>query len=130
MNPKTPISVPPPLTSLPIIARIVQAYKLWHEIIQHIAKQDRYTLGSKIDTTFLEVIELIFTAGSLPKEKKLPYVQKAISKFDLLKFFLQIAWEVKALDNKKYILISESLTEIGRMLGGWHRNLLRETASK
>lgn len=115
---------------MPIIARIVQTYKLWHETIQHIAKQDRYTLGGKIDGVFLEVIELIFIAGTLPKEKKLPYVQKAVSKFDLLKFFLQIAWEVKALDNKKYILISESLAEIGRMLGGWHRNLLKETAAK
>ncbi|MDD5121603.1 MAG: four helix bundle protein [Patescibacteria group bacterium] len=91
-------------------------------------KTSRFTLGAKIDSTFVEVIELIFTAGNLPKDKKLPYVQKAVSRFDLLKFFLQIAWLIKSLDNKKYLAISEPLNEIGKMLGGWHRNLLKETS--
>lgn len=120
---------PPPLGGLPIIERLTQAYKLWHEVVQHTPKQYRYTLGAKIDKAFLEVIELVFTAGSLPKEKKLPYIQRAVSRFDLLKFFLQIAWEIKTLDNGKYIAISEPLGEIGRMLGGWHRNLLKETSA-
>jgi hypothetical protein len=45
---------------------------------------------------------------------------------DIAKFFLQIAWEIKALDTKKYILISEQLNEVGRMLGGWSRQLLKK----
>ena len=36
---------------------------------------------------------------------------------------LQIAWEIKALDAKKYILLSGKLDEIGRMLGGWLKQL-------
>jgi len=114
---------------LPIITRASQAYKLWHEIVQHLPKNSRYTLGGKIDVLFLEVIELIFIASSLAREKKLPYLQRAISKFDLLKFFLQISWEIKSLDNKKYLLISEPLSEVGKMLGGWYRNLLKETSA-
>lgn len=43
------------------------------------------------------------------------------------KFFLQIAWEIKALDNKKYIMLSECLNEIGRMLGGWIKGLKSKT---
>ena len=84
----------------------------------------------KIDQTFVYLLELIFIAGSLPKNKKLPYVQKAVGQLDLLKFFLQISWEIKALDNKKYIAISEPLGEIGKMLGGWHRNLIKETSAQ
>ena len=37
----------------------------------------------------------------------------------MLKFFLQIAWEIKALDNKKYILLSDNLNKLGKMLWGW-----------
>ena len=122
------LSYPPP-TSLPIITRITQAYKLWHDIVQHLPKNSRYTLGAKVDTVFLEVIELIFIAISLPKEKKIPHIQRAISKFDLLKFFLQISWDTKALDNNKYAMISEPLNEIGKMLGGWYRNLIKETSA-
>ena len=89
----------------------------------HIPKDARYTLGGKIDSSLIETIEAIFVASFLAREKKLPYVERAAMKLDLAKFFLQIAWEIKALDNKKYVLISEQLSEIGRMLGGWLRQL-------
>ena len=41
--------------------------------------------------------------------------------FDILKFMLQIMWEINLLDNKKYIALSKHLEEIGRMLGGWQK---------
>ena len=47
-------------------------------------------------------------------------------KLDLLKFFLQISWEIKALDNKKYITLSEKLGEIGKMIGGWIKGIEKE----
>jgi len=80
-------------------------------------------LGGKIDSLFIEIIELLFVASYLGKQEKLPYLQKAIRKLDVLKFFFQVSWEIKALDNKKYISISERLNEIGRMLGGWIRGI-------
>lgn len=89
----------------------------------NLAKVSRYTLGEKIDMFFLEVIELVYTASFMPKERKLPYLEKAVVKLDLLKLFLQIAWEIKALDVKKYVTLSEMLDEIGRMLGGWVRQV-------
>jgi hypothetical protein len=42
---------------------------------------------------------------------------------DALKYFLKIAWELKSLDNKKYLAISNALNEVGRMLGGWKKQL-------
>lgn len=71
----------------------------------------------------MEVLELTFTAVYLNKEQKLPVVQKAAAKLDLLKFFLQIAWEIKAIDNKKYQILSEPLVEIGKMFGGWLKQI-------
>jgi hypothetical protein len=118
MNQTTAI---PNRATLPILRRLITVYKMWHEIMPDLAKTSRYTLGEKIDILFLEVVELIYTASFLPKEEKLPHLQKAIAKTDLLKFFFQIGWEIKALDVKKYITFSEQLDEIGRMLGGWAR---------
>lgn len=85
----------------------------------HFPKTSRYTLGGKIDDLFTEAVGLIFTASHLNRERKLPVVLEASAKLDSLKFFLQIAWEIKALDNKKYASLSEALNEVGRMLGGW-----------
>jgi len=76
----------------------------------------------------LESIELLFVAGYLPKDQKLSVLTKAIGRFDTLKFFLQVAWDIRALDNKKYIALSTPLDEVGRMLGGWRRQIIRENS--
>jgi len=74
---------------------------------------------------FIELAELIFTAGFSAKEDKAVIIKKASLKLDLLKFFIQIAWELKAIDNKKFAELSSPLIEIGRMLGGWQRQLIK-----
>ena len=91
--------------------------------MHHFPKDSRYTLGAKLDSLFLELVELIIKASYSDKTEKFIFLKNASSKLDLLKFFLQIAWEIKALDNKKYIHLSEKLNEIGKMIGGWIKSL-------
>ncbi len=92
------------------------------------AKTSRYTLGEKIDSLLVETAEALFLAAHVQKEQKLVFLQRAASKLDLLKFFLQVSWEIRAIDNKKYAALSERTQEIGRMLGGWTRQMTpRET---
>ena len=74
----------------------------------------------------MDTLELLFIASSLPRSQKFPVLRKTSGKLDLLKFFLQIAWELKLLDNKKYAALSEPLHDIGRMLGGWIKNVEKE----
>lgn len=92
-----------------------------------IPKIHRYSLGSKIDTLFIETIEAVATAVFLSKEEKLPYVRYAIRKLDTLKILLLVLWENQSLDNKKYLALSEKLNEIGKMLGGWQGQLKKKT---
>ena len=118
---------PPPGRVLPVLQKLVAAYKLWHEYLPHFPKTSRYTLGEKIDSLFVEIVEYIVFASYLSKQDKLPYLKKATLKIDVLKFFLQVSWEIKALDTKKYITLSAHLDEIGRMLGGWRKGLENKT---
>ena len=67
-------------------------------------------------------------ASFLSKNEKLPYIKIAVRKLDTLKVLVQIVWEIKALDEKKFIIISEKLNETGKMLGGWHNNLAKENS--
>lgn len=80
-------------------------------------------MGKKIDETFIQILESLFTASYESKSDKLPTIRLTIRKVDILKFFLQVSWELKALDNKKYALISEKIDGLGRMLGGWKKGL-------
>jgi hypothetical protein len=95
------------------------AYLLWYGYYQILPKTHRYTLGKKLDETFLAILEAISVAAFLTPSEKVPYIKFAIKKMDLLKIFLMLLWETKSLDDKKYIELSEKLEEIGRNLGGW-----------
>jgi hypothetical protein len=108
-----------PTKNQSIIYELIELYKLWQNFLPHLSKSSRYSLGLKIDSLFIEIAEYIYTANYLIKKEKLPLLEKSSRKLDLIKFFLLICWEVKALDNKKYIVISKRVNKIGKMLGGW-----------
>ncbi len=56
-------------------------------------------------------------------ETKIVLLGKIISKLDILKFFTQLAWEIKLIPSEKYLELSGKLIEIGKMLGGWRKGL-------
>ena len=104
---------------MPIIQKLIVIYKIWHEYLPRFSKDHRYTLGFKIDSLFVEIIEILHEAQYTPSRQKQSYLAKASSKLDTLKFFIQILWEIGGIDNKKYIHISKHIEDIGKMLGGW-----------
>lgn len=83
----------------------------------------RYTLGARIDSLFLDTIALLLQAGYSGREEKAAVVARACLTLDTLKYFLQIAWEVRALDSNAYARIATPLAEVGRMLGGWKKQI-------
>ncbi len=101
---------------------------MWFEYYQTLPKIHRYTLGSRIDNLLVEMIEAISVASFTPRQEKLPSVRFAIRKGDTAKVLLLILWETKSLDNKKYIALSEKIEEIGKMLGGWHGQLVKQNS--
>ena len=113
---------------IPLLQKAKSAYLVWYEYYQIIPKAHRYSLGPRIDTLFVEIIEALATASFLTREEKLPYVRLAIRKVDTLKIFLMILWETKSLDNNKYIALSVKIDEIGRMLGGWYGQIQKQNS--
>ena len=116
------IIVPPPQL-LPVLAKVKSCYLVWITFYQILPKIHKYTLGQKIDTLFIEIIEAIAIATFLSQEEKHPLVKLAIRKTDTLKILLMVLWETKSIDNKKYLALSVKIEEIGRMLGGWSGQL-------
>ncbi|MDD5084078.1 MAG: four helix bundle protein [Candidatus Moranbacteria bacterium] len=120
--------LPPPPTFLqpkliPVVLKLKDAYGVWQNHLPHFPKANRFTIGSKIDNVFLATIEYCFLASYANVSEKIPLLDRAISRVDLIKLLLQLTWEMHALDNAKYMQLSERLAEIGRMLGGWKKGL-------
>lgn len=105
-----------------------EVYVLWFGYYQTLPKLHRHSLGQRIDTLFIEIIEAIAIASFLAREEKHPWVRLAIRKADTLKILLMVLWETKSLDNKKYIALSVKLDEVGRMLGGWSGQITKQNS--
>ena len=99
--------------------KICELYKLFHEYLKYFPKQEKYTLGQKIETTILESLELILSATYLPKNKRFEIIRKASDKIDLLKYLIRLAYETKSINIKKYIILEGKIIEIGKIIGGW-----------
>ncbi len=95
-------------------------YTEWHDILtRHIPKIERYSIGMRIDNLFSGILEDIALAQFSLPEYKIPYIKRAIGKNDTLKFMLYALFNLKGIDEKKFISLSEKTEEIGRMLYGW-----------
>ncbi|PWB38659.1 MAG: hypothetical protein C3F02_03020 [Parcubacteria group bacterium] len=103
---------------------------LWYSYYQVLPKNHRYSLGIKVDNLLTETIESVATAIFLVPNDKLPYVRRGIQKLDTLKIFLMILWETKSLDDNKYIALSVKIDEVGKMLGGWQGQILKQNSPK
>jgi len=113
-----------------VILKEKEAYKYWLPLYRNFPKTERFSLGQKISQLIIEVLELTFTASYLPPDQKILLLGKTISRLDVLKFFLQLAWESKLISLDKYAELSKKFEEIGRMLGGWKKGLLSKTPAK
>ncbi|MDO8555234.1 MAG: four helix bundle protein [bacterium] len=111
-----------------VLVRAKEAYQSWHSYLVNLKRLDRYTIGAKIDDTFLSVLELIFRACfACDKFEKLSLVSQVIGKTDLLKFFIQIGWEHKIINHTQYGVLILYFDEVGRMLGGWKKAINEKT---
>lgn len=98
---------------------------MWVGYHTTLPKTHRHSIGGRVDTLFVEVIEAIAVATFLSQEEKQPWVRLAIRKLDTLKVLLMVLWEARSLDTKKYATLSVPLEEVGKMLGGWYGQLTK-----
>jgi hypothetical protein len=104
---------------IPIFKKTYELYKEIYSLRDSVSRQDRYTVWQRCENIILDILESILSASQLPKLEKLPTLERASLKLNFLRVFIRLMKEIKSIDIKKYVLLEESVNEIGRMLGGW-----------
>lgn len=104
---------------IPIFKKTYDLYKEFYQLRLSVPKQDRYTLWQKCESLLIEVLEGILSASQQSKADKLPTLEKTSIKLNFLRMCVRLMKDIKAIDDKRYIVIEANLDEIGRMLGGW-----------
>ncbi|HDQ23053.1 MAG TPA: four helix bundle protein [Candidatus Uhrbacteria bacterium] len=110
----------------PILNKTYDLYKDTSEI----SKNEENTLRKSSEITVLEILELIVIATRQGREEKRQTLKQALRKLDTLKVFIDMAGQLKLLNEKNQSQIKESVDSVGKMLGGWMKALKpAETAS-
>ena len=108
---------------IPIFKKSYELYKSFYTFRGLVPKNDRYTIWQKCESLMLEVIEGILCAGQASKTERLPVLEKTSAKLNLLRVFIRLMKDTKAIDGKKYIILETAIDEIGRQLGGWIKSV-------
>ncbi len=85
--------------------------------LEKFPKGQRYLLGDRIETTLLDVMELIIQA--IYTKDKAASLNEANLKIEKLRYLIRLTTDLKYLSIKKYEYVSTHLNEIGSEIGGW-----------
>lgn len=96
----------------------MQRFMLWLvPTIEKFPRSQKFTLGDRIQTTALDVLErLIEATYTKARAKSLQAANLGVEK---LRILIRLATDLKVLDLRRYEHAARGLDEIGRMIGGW-----------
>lgn len=87
-------------------------------------KSEKHSLCLKIKESFFEILKYIYLGNSV-KSKRKTYLQEADGNLQTLKVLIKLSHSQKYISNNFYYDISESLTEINKLLCGFIKSLSR-----
>ena len=115
------------LSRASVLIRAKESYLIWLGIAPHIPKNARYTIGTRIENKFLDLLDDTYLAYFSHKENRQVKVDSCVLTLDTLKFLISIAWEAKLVSHKQYEDLSIKLNEVSKMLAGWQKYLQGNT---
>lgn len=111
---------------------ITLAYDFLKWAIPHIVKfprNQRYTLGDRLEKKLLGLLELLIEA-QYSKEKTI-ILKKANLEIEQLRYLFRLSNDLRLMNLKTYELSANYLMEIGAQVGGWlkYQSLNEKTSS-
>ena len=114
----------PPQQVIILTNRLCDIYKLFHEYLKVFPKEEKFSLGVKIESVILEILGYTTSASYKPKHNKRELLTKASDSTDLLKILVRLAYETESLNKQRYLVLEEKIIEAGKMIGGWLRSMI------
>jgi hypothetical protein len=107
---------------IPILKKTYDLYRTLDDYRKVIPKQHRFTVFARAEDSILDILEKFYEAGYVNANRSI-ILDQASAKLNMLRLFVRLLKDTKALDAKKYIILQTTIDEIGRMLGGWIRSI-------
>lgn len=94
-----------------------------HSRISNFPKREQYTLGKRIEDLILEIISLAVLARAKNGRSELLIVEKIDVHLKEIMILLRISEKIKSLKTAGYTVLSKKLIELGKIIGGWIKNM-------
>ena len=107
----------------PITHKLCEFYKKIYRLSPKLPKKDRFGIYLKIEHNCLEILDLTIESSLEVKANKFNTLNSARIKIETLKRLLRIIYELRLIDDKKYIDLETDLQEISKMSNGWIKYL-------
>ena len=108
-------SKPNEITLIPKSERYIQ-YMI--EVIIKIPRTEKYSIGTEYKTSMYKMLSSIMYLGKLDDEKKLEYINRIDAELNLQRLFLRIMTKNHWIDEKKFNVSMDLISEIGKIVGG------------
>ncbi|MDX1654600.1 MAG: diversity-generating retroelement protein Avd [Candidatus Competibacteraceae bacterium] len=105
-----------------------QAVQSCHDLLAWIIPQidkfprsRRFTLGERIESGLLEVLERLVEAAYSRAQVKAQALRRANLRLDVVRHLWRLSHALKNLPGKQYAHGAVQLEQLGRQIGGWRR---------
>jgi hypothetical protein len=106
-----------------IISKAYELLKVSLPIVEKIPRSHKFTLGDRLETHLMDLLELLIEAFYVPRSQKLPILHRGNILLEKIRYLIRLAHDLHFLRNAQYEELSTRLLEIGRMTGGWIKSL-------
>ena len=89
----------------------------------------RYTLGERIETLLLQVLERLLEAACTFGRDKTRALQRALQHLNVVRHLWRLSHELKAVPPRAHAHGTQRLVEPGRQLGGWQRHAVAASSA-
>jgi len=113
--------------AVPEALAVQRAYELALWLLPKVEKFGRgyrFTVGDRIASAVLDLLETL--AAAAYDRNKTPLLSAAIANVNGLRYLLRLAKDLRLLSIGNYGFAAESLDELGRMIGGWKKQVERK----
>ena len=107
----------------PIIHKTYALYRALHAIEKTIPKMNRFTVWQRSENICLDLLHGLLSISHQSPEVRLGSLAQLAPTIDMLRVFIRLSVDVKAINENQYITLQAAIDEIGRMLGGWLKSL-------
>jgi hypothetical protein len=100
----------------------VKSYQLYRQLqpaIRKFPKPWRYSLGEKLQTGLLNIIETSMQALEARQPLKEPYILKVLGYIKSIQIFIRLSFDENLIDERHYFAWSETTVELLKMAKGW-----------